>query len=63
MLKARHGVVARKGDGEGYQPSFTGPLHAGTEFALIEERGEWRHVELHDGRRCWLPEKSSELVP
>jgi len=55
-------VVARKGDGETYQPSFKEPLHAGTEFRLIEERRDWRHIELPDGRRCWIPAKSSELV-
>ncbi|MCK4236034.1 MAG: hypothetical protein KAX38_02870, partial [Candidatus Krumholzibacteria bacterium] len=27
-------VVARKGDAETYQPSFTEPLHSGTEFSL-----------------------------
>jgi len=48
-------VVARKGDGETYQPSFKEPLHAGTEFDVLEERGDWFHIELPDGRRCWLP--------
>jgi hypothetical protein len=55
-------VVARKGDGEAYEPSFKAALHAGTEFVLIEERGEWRNVELADGRSCWLPAKSVGLV-
>lgn len=55
-------VVARKGDGETYQPSFSEPLHAGTEFNLREDRGQWVHVELADGRTCWLPSKSVELV-
>ena len=54
-------VVARKGDGESYQPSFRDPLHAGTEFELVESRGEWRLVELVDGRRCWLPANKTEL--
>ena len=56
-------VVARKGDGEMYQPSFKEPLHTGTEFALLEDRADWRHIELPDGRRCWIPAKSAELVP
>lgn len=55
-------VVARKGDGMAYEPSFQEPLHAGTEFRLLESRSGWRLVELGDGRKCWLPEKASELV-
>lgn len=55
-------VVARKGDSETYEASFQDPLHAGTEFVLVEERGDWLHVELPDGRRCWLPSKTAGLV-
>jgi len=55
-------VVARKGDSETYEASFQDPLHAGTEFVLVEERGDWLHVELPDGRRCWLPANAAGLV-
>ncbi len=55
-------VVARKGDAETYQPSFTEPLHAGTEFVLLEERSGWLHVELEDGSRCWIPAQAGERV-
>lgn len=55
-------VIARKGDGLAYEPSFQDPLHAGAEFTLVEQRPGWRQVELEDGRRCWLPEASIELV-
>ena len=55
-------VVARQGDGRNYQPSFTAPLHAGTEFRLLEKRTGWLRVELNDGRQCWLPAQSCELV-
>jgi len=55
-------VIARKGDAETYQPSFTEPLHSGTEFVLIEERSEWLHIELEDGSRCWIPSRAGELV-
>jgi tetratricopeptide (TPR) repeat protein len=55
-------VVARKGDGLSYQPSFEEPLHSGTEFVLLENRGDWRYVELLDGRRTWIPAPSGELV-
>jgi len=55
-------VTARKGDSETYQPSFNADLHAGTEFKVLEDRSDWLHIELHDGRRCWLPSKTIELV-
>ncbi len=55
-------VIARKGDGLTYQPSFKAPLHEGTEFTMIEKRGGWYQVELPNGRRCWIPENSAELI-
>lgn len=55
-------VVARKGDSDTYEPSFKEALHAGSEFILVEDRGEWYHVELTDGRRCWVPVTSIGLV-
>lgn len=55
-------TVARKGDSQAYEPSFTDPLHAGTEFLLVEARGDWYQVELMDGRTCWIPAASAELV-
>lgn len=66
--KQRHGVVtapdsvARKGDGETYDPSFADPLHAGAEVRLIEQRPDWHRVELPDGRRCWLPARDIEWI-
>ena len=55
-------VVARKGDGESYEPSFKDPLHAGTEFRVLENRGDWHQIELPDGRQCWIPSRNAELV-
>jgi hypothetical protein len=55
-------VTARKGDGDTYEPSFNEPLHAGTEFELLEDRGDWYQVELADGQRCWIPAASAGLV-
>ena len=55
-------VIARQGDADSYQSSFNDPLHAGTEFMLLEDRGAWWQIELPDGRNCWIPEKSGELV-
>lgn len=55
-------TMARKGDGQAYTPSFSTPLHAGLEFSLVEKRGEWMYIELADGRRCWVPAESAELL-
>lgn len=55
-------VIARKGDGYSYQPSFNDPLYGGTEFKLIENRSKWYEIELRNGQRCWVPAKSVELV-
>ena len=55
-------IMARQGDAESYQPSFEDPLHAGTEFILLEERGAWWQLELPDGRNCWIPSSSGALV-
>lgn len=55
-------TVARKGDSEGFEKSFTEPLHAGTEFILIEDRDKWLNIELADGRTCWIPSRDAELI-
>jgi tetratricopeptide (TPR) repeat protein len=56
-------VIARKGNSVAYEQSFTEPLHAGTEFILIEEReNSWYHIELTDSRRCWIPAEDAEFV-
>jgi hypothetical protein len=55
-------VVARQGDGQNYTPSFTEPLHAGTEFDVLEHRPGWLHVQLSDDTSCWIPEGSAELI-
>jgi len=57
-----HEVIARKGNSETYEPSFKDPLHAGTEFTLIEARTDWYYVELADARTCWVPSKDVEMV-
>ena len=55
-------VIARTGDGQSYEPAFSDPLHAGAEFVLLDARNDWNHVELPDGRQCWLPADSSDLA-
>jgi len=55
-------IVARQGDGPNYPPSFKDPLHAGTEFELLEQRPGWFHIELSDGSEAWVPDTAAELV-
>ena len=68
LKKTRPGVVlssetiARKGNSETYEPSFKEPLHAGTEFVLTANRGEWLQIELSDSRTCWVYTNDVELV-
>jgi hypothetical protein len=55
-------VIARTGDGQSYEPAYSDPLHAGAEFVLLDARNDWNHVELPDGRQCWIPSGSADLV-
>lgn len=55
-------VIVRKGNSETYEPSFKDPLHSGTEFTLVEDRGNWIYIELPDSRTCWVPSKDVEMV-
>jgi hypothetical protein len=55
-------IVARKGDGNMYAPAFLDPLHSGTEFQCLENRGKWWHIRLADGQTCWIPAPAAEEV-
>jgi hypothetical protein len=55
-------VVAHQGDGPNYPESFKGPLHAGTEFDLLERRSGWFHINLSDNSDGWIPANSAELI-
>lgn len=55
-------VVARVSAGDEGPVAFDGPLHAGTEFTLVELRAETMHIELVDGRRCWVPARAAAMV-
>lgn len=54
-------VIARKGDGLGYEPAFTAALAEGTEWVLIARRGGWLLVRLADGQQGWVPEDAAVL--
>ena len=55
-------IMARKGDGSMYAPAFLDPLHSGTEFQCLEDRGNWWHIQLADGQTCWIPADAGEMV-
>lgn len=55
-------IIARKGDSESYSPSFNSPLHEGTEFTLTDQRKDWLHIRLMDGRTCWIPRSAVGLI-
>jgi tetratricopeptide (TPR) repeat protein len=54
-------VTARQGDGENYPDAFKDPLHAGTEFVVVEQRGGWVRIELADSSGGWVPAGAAEL--
>lgn len=62
-----HGVVAagqataRKGNAAGYEPAFTEPLAEGTEFRLVERRGDWLLIRLPGGQEGWLEDGAVAL--
>lgn len=55
-------IIARKGDGLSYSPSFKEPLHSGLEFTLINERPGWYYIELNDNTRTWIPHNAACIV-
>lgn len=55
-------IVARQGDGENYAESFKQPLHAGTEFDLLEQRSGWLRICLSDDTQTWIPSSFAELI-
>jgi tetratricopeptide (TPR) repeat protein len=55
-------VTAYQGDGSNYPASFKEPLHAGTEFVLLERRSGWFHIRLANGSDGWVPQSDAELI-
>jgi hypothetical protein len=55
-------VIAHQGDGLNYPPSFKEPLHAGTDFEMIEHRPGWFHIRLVNDTDGWIPDNSAELL-
>ena len=55
-------VMPRMGNNDAYQPAFSMPLHAGTEFELIEIRNDWIHAAFVTGDTGWLPANTVGLI-
>ncbi len=47
-------VIARKGNAASYEPAFTEALTEGTEFRLVEARGDWLLIRLPGGQEGWV---------
>jgi len=49
-------VIARKGNSTSYEPAFTAPLTDGTEFEVVQRRGDWLEIRpAADQEGCWIP--------
>jgi len=55
-------VTARQGDSDSFPASFKDPLHAGTEFLLLEARPNWLHIQLDNGSKAWIPDDTGETL-
>jgi len=55
-------VTAHQADWRDSAPSFKEPLHAGTEFDLIERRTGWFHIKLSDNSDGWITDNAAELI-
>ena len=52
-------VVARKGDSHNYDPAFTKPLPEGTEFTVVEKRGEWVLIRPNQSGEGWVEQQAT----
>jgi tetratricopeptide (TPR) repeat protein len=55
-------ITARQGDSDSFPPSFKDPLHAGTEFLLLEARPNWLHIQLDNGSKAWIPDDAGDVI-
>lgn len=55
-------VAVRKGNGESYTLQLPQPLHAGTEFIVLEVRGSWLAIQLDNGTNGWIRRDGAALL-
>ncbi|MEE2737520.1 MAG: hypothetical protein VX435_04805, partial [Planctomycetota bacterium] len=51
-------VIARSADSSNAPSSLPGPLPAGTELSMMEQRGDWLRVRLFDSSDVWVTRSS-----
>jgi hypothetical protein len=56
-------VTARAADSVNAPTRFSEPLPGGTELRILEDRGGWQRIELHNGRTAWVPSSAIARVP
>lgn len=54
-------VIARKGNAASYEPAFTEGLTEGTEFRLLERRGDWLLIRMPGDQEGWVQEETVQL--
>lgn len=55
-------VIVRKGNGDGFEPQFEQALYQGVEFSVLEQRKDWMHIRLPDGKTGWIRSRKVELI-
>lgn len=54
-------VNLREGPGMNYK--VVGNIKKGTSLVIIEEKGQWLHVRLEDGKEVWVSKSATSLAP
>jgi len=55
-------VTVRKGNGHGFEPQFKEKLYQGVEFNILENLGNWLHIELANGKTGYIQTDQAELI-
>jgi len=55
-------LSVRAGNGMQYEKAFKEPVHAGTEFTRLEDRGEWWRIRISGKIEGWIKAEGADLV-
>jgi tetratricopeptide (TPR) repeat protein len=55
-------VLARAADSVNAPSRFGEPLPSGTELRVLDDRGGWLQIELHNGRNAWVVSSAVERI-
>lgn len=50
-------------EGPGLKHKVIGNAKKGTSLAIMEEKGEWLHVRLEDGKEVWVSRLATSIAP